>query len=158
MANMRLSMRKIQEILLLCWLNGLSARQAAKSCGVGRTTIREYLDRAERAGLSWPLPEGLDETALEHLLFPSATPVDTEQQNMPPFDYIHTELKRKHVTLQFLWHEYREEQRPTNLLFRLSEAAPETGGDWNLMARLLSELHVQSAKRREERVSHMAPL
>jgi transposase len=108
MANTRLSMRKIQEILRLCWHNGLSARQAAKSCGVGRTTIREYLDRAEKAGLSWPLPEDLDETALERLLFPSVMPPDAQRRNMPPFDYLHTELKRKRVTLQLLWHEYRE--------------------------------------------------
>lgn len=108
MANTRLSMRKIQEILRLCWHNGLSARQAAVSCGVGRTTIREYLDRAQRAGLSWPLPEELDETSLENLLFPSTILLSAEQRNMPPFDYINTELKRKHVTLQLLWHEYKE--------------------------------------------------
>jgi len=108
MANTRLSMRKIQEILRLRWHNGLSARQAAVSCGVGRTTIREYLDRAQRAGLSWPLPEELDETSLENLLSPSTIPLSAEQRNMPPFDYINTELKRKHVTLQLLWHEYKE--------------------------------------------------
>jgi hypothetical protein len=88
-------MRKIQEILRLCWHNGLSARQAAKSCGVGRTTVKEYLDRAQKTGLSWPLPEDLDEASLEYLLFPSAIPPDAERRNMPPFDYLHTELKRK---------------------------------------------------------------
>jgi transposase len=101
-------MRKIKEILRLCWGGGLSARQAAVGCGVGRTTIKEYLDRAEKAGLSWPLPEDLDESSLEHLLFPSTIPLDTERRNMPPFDYINKELKRRRVTLQLLWHEYRE--------------------------------------------------
>jgi len=33
MANTRLSMRKIREILRVCWGSGLSARQAAASCG-----------------------------------------------------------------------------------------------------------------------------
>lgn len=101
-------MRKTKEILRLCWHNGLSARQAARSCGVGRSTIREYLDRAERAGLSWPLPDDLDDAALEHLLFPSTIPLTIERRNMPPFDYINKELKRKRVTLQLLWHEYRQ--------------------------------------------------
>lgn len=108
MANTRLSMRKIKEILRLCWGCGLSARQAAASCDVGRTTVKEYLDRAEKAGLSWPLPEDIDEASLENLLFPSAIPLDTPKRNMPPFDYLHKELKRKHMTLQRLWEEYRE--------------------------------------------------
>jgi transposase len=108
MANTRLSMRKIKEILRLCWGSGLSERQAAKSCGIGRTTVKEYLDRAERAGFAWPLPEELDETSLENLLFPSTIPLDAERRNMPSFGYINKELKRKRVTLQLLWHEYRE--------------------------------------------------
>jgi transposase len=101
-------MRKIKEILRLCWERGLSERQAAASCGVGKTTIREYLDRAKKAGLSWPLSEDLDEASLENLLFPSNIPLDVESRNMPPFDYINAELKRKHMTLQRLWEEYRE--------------------------------------------------
>ena len=68
MANTRLSMRKINEILRLCWGKGLSERQVAASCGIGKTTTREYLDRAKKAGLTWPLPEDLDETSLENLL------------------------------------------------------------------------------------------
>jgi transposase len=101
-------MRKIREILRICWGNGLSARQAATSCGVGRTTIKEYLDRAQQAGLSWPLPEDLDDAALENRLFPSSIPLDAERRNMPSFDYLRKELTRKHVTLQLLWHEYKE--------------------------------------------------
>ena len=101
-------MRKVKEILRLCWGNGLSARQAAQSCGVGRATIKEYCDRAERAGLAWPLPDDLDDARLEHLLFPSSIPLATEQRNMPPFDYLYNELKRKHVTLKLLWDEYRQ--------------------------------------------------
>ena len=106
MANTRLSMRKIREILRLCWGCGLSARQAAASCGVGRTTIKEYLDRAEKAGLSWPLD--LDDASLENLLFPSTIPLDAPKRDMPPFDYLHGELKRPHMTLQRLWEEYKE--------------------------------------------------
>jgi transposase len=101
-------MRKIKEILRLCWENGLSARQAAASCGIGRATIKEYLDRAEKAGLSWPLSEDLDEASLENLLFPSTISFDAVRRNMPPFDYLHKELKRKHMTLQRLWEEHKE--------------------------------------------------
>jgi transposase len=106
MANTRLSMRKIKEILRVCWGHGLSARQAAASCGVGRSTIKEYLDGATRAGLSWPIAQDLDNAALENRLFPSTIPHDVERRNMPSFDYLRKELTRKHVTLQLLWHEY----------------------------------------------------
>ena len=108
MAFRRLSMRKIKEVLRLCWGNGLTARQAAKSLGVARSTLKDYLDRAERANLSWPIPEDLNEATLENLLFPSTVPLSIERRNMPSFDYIFKELKRKHVTMQLLWHEYRE--------------------------------------------------
>jgi transposase len=108
MANTRLSMRKIKEILRLCWGSGLSARQAAISCGVGRATVKEYLDRAQRAGLPWPLTEDLDDVILENRLFPSSIPLTVERRDMPSFDYIRQELTRKHVTLQLLWHEYKE--------------------------------------------------
>ena len=57
----RLSMKKIKEVLRLCWGQGLSKRKAAGSCGVSRPTVDEYLRRAEAAGLSWPLPAGLDD-------------------------------------------------------------------------------------------------
>lgn len=108
MANVRLSMRKIKEILRLCWGNGMSVRQAASSCDIGRSTVKEYLERAERAGLSWPLPDDLDETSLENLLFPSSIALSVEKRNMPSFEYIFNELKRKHMTLRLLWCEYRE--------------------------------------------------
>ena len=57
----RLSMRKIKDVLRLCWGQGLSKRKAARSCGVSRPAVDEYLRRAEAAGLCWPLPAGLDD-------------------------------------------------------------------------------------------------
>ena len=101
-------MRKIKEILRLCWHEGLSARQAARSCSVAKGTVSNVVDRARKAGLSWPIPEDLDEAALENRLFPSSIPLEVERRNMPSFEYIRTELTRKHVTLQRLWEEYRE--------------------------------------------------
>jgi transposase len=108
MANKRLSMRKIREVLRLSWDKSLSARQVAESCGVARGTVGNIMDRATRAGLSWPLPDDLDDAALEHRLFPSTIPLEVERRNMPSYEYLQKELTRKHVTLQLLWHEYKE--------------------------------------------------
>jgi len=108
MAARRLSVRKIKEVLRLHHEKGLSTRQIGKSLEISRSTIREYLDRAQRAGLGWPLPSELDEASLEHRLFPSLHAVAQEKRQMPSPEYLHQELKKKGVTLQLLWHEYKE--------------------------------------------------
>ncbi|MCH7935369.1 MAG: helix-turn-helix domain-containing protein, partial [Gemmatimonadetes bacterium] len=69
----RLSMRKIKEVLRLR-AQGRSDREVARSVKVARTTVRRIRRRAEEAGLSWPLPDDLSESALEALLFPTLPP------------------------------------------------------------------------------------
>jgi transposase len=101
-------MRKIKEVLRLHYERGLSAREIARSLDVGRGTIGNYLDRAQRVGLSWPLPSELDEATLEHRLFPSTECGLQEKRQMPSLEYLHQELKKKGVTLQLLWYEYKE--------------------------------------------------
>jgi len=108
MAARRLSMRKIKEVLRLHHEKRLSDREIAKSVQIGRSTVKDYLLRAQRAGLSWPLPSELDEASLEHLLFPCNHSIPPERRQMPSPGYLHQELKRKGVTLQLLWHEYRQ--------------------------------------------------
>jgi DNA-binding transcriptional ArsR family regulator len=66
----RLPMRKMRDALRLR-SNGPSTREIAASLGVGQTTVSEYLKRAARAGLVWPLPEALTDAALEAMLFPA---------------------------------------------------------------------------------------
>jgi len=107
MPGKRLSMRKIKEILRLRFEVGLSQHQISHSCGMGRTTVREYLQRAKRAGVSWPLPEAMTEEKLEALLFapPPATPGVTRP--LPDWQQVQEELKGRGVTLFVLWEEYK---------------------------------------------------
>ena len=72
MAQARLSVRKIKEVLRLKWGCGLANRAIARSCRVSASTVSEYVQRAKRAGLSWPLPEELTDAALEAKLFGDA--------------------------------------------------------------------------------------
>jgi len=65
MAKERLSMRKIKEVLRLCFEHQQSIRQIAQSCNIARSTVQEYLHRAEQAGVNWPLPPEMDDAALE---------------------------------------------------------------------------------------------
>jgi transposase len=101
-------MRKIKEVLRLKWGQGLSNRQIAKACGIGRPTVGEYLRRAAEAGLAWPLPADLDEAALERQLFPPPSSLPAPARGVPDWSHVHQELKRKGVTLFLLWQEYRE--------------------------------------------------
>ena len=103
----RLSMRKIKDVLRLCWGQGLSKRQTARSCGISRPAVNEYLRRAEAAGLHWPLPVELDDRALERLLFPPPPVQPARARGVPDWAAVHRELKRPGVTLMLLWQEYR---------------------------------------------------
>jgi transposase len=107
MAKRRLSMRKIIEVLRLHSEHRMSIRQIAKSCSVAHSTVREYLDRARQAGLTWPLAPDLDNTALEAVLFPERS-CPADRRGMPQMDRLYKEMKRKGVTLQLLWYEYRQ--------------------------------------------------
>lgn len=105
----RVSMRKIKEILRLRWAAGLGVRQIARSCNLSHSTVSDYLARAQAAGLSWPLPEHLDDAALENLLFRPKGRVRGRTYPEPDFAYIHRELRRKGMTLHQLWLEYKQE-------------------------------------------------
>jgi transposase len=108
MANRRLSMRKIKEVLRLKGEKGFSARQIAKSCDIARSTVKDYLDRADLKGLTWPLTEDLDDAAVEHMLFPPEADGDGDKRLLPSMEGIHQELRKKGVTLQLLWYEYKQ--------------------------------------------------
>jgi hypothetical protein len=57
MANRRLPVRKLKEVLRLKYACGLSNRELAQRCEVGRTTVTDYLNRAKASGLTWAAAE-----------------------------------------------------------------------------------------------------
>ncbi|MBA3239877.1 MAG: IS21 family transposase [Acidobacteria bacterium] len=101
-------MRKIKEVLRLRLEAGLAAREVSKICGIGFGTVIDYGSRAKAAGLSWPLPEGLCDEALETLLFPQRQPKSTDRP-VPDWPQVRSELARKGVTLALVWQEYMRE-------------------------------------------------
>ncbi len=102
----RLSMRKTQEVLRL-HAAGHSQPKIARSCGIGRSTVGEYLQRARRAGLGWPLPEGMAADELERRLFPPRPAAEPADRGIPDWATVHQELRRPGVTLWLLWEEYK---------------------------------------------------
>ncbi|HEV8116129.1 MAG TPA: IS21 family transposase, partial [Acidimicrobiales bacterium] len=107
MPRPHISMRKIRDALRLTLHEGLSLRQTAASLQMPFTTVGDHMRRAKAVGLTWPLPEALDDDALEALLFTADAP-PTVVRSVPEWAKVHVELKRPHVTLMLLWLEHKE--------------------------------------------------
>jgi transposase len=108
MPNTRRLMRQVREILRLKYGQRLPHRAIARTCGVGLGTVSEYCRRAEQVGLTWPLPEELDDAQLEARLFQRVHDLVGVPRPLPDMAWIHQELTRPGVTLQRLWLEFLE--------------------------------------------------
>jgi len=100
-------MRHIRELLRLKFENGLPGRMIAASLGLSKGAVHDYLGRLAAAGLSWPLPEDLTDTALERRLFPGPPSAGSAGRPEPNWAYVDAELRRKGVTRALLWQAYR---------------------------------------------------
>ena len=100
--------RRIREVLRLRAPFGENVTAIASGAGLARSTVRTYLQRADRAGLSGALaPPDWTDDALEAALFPPPVASDAKRP-LPDWDYVDRELRRhKHVTRRLLWLEYR---------------------------------------------------
>ena len=107
MPTERLSMRRIRQVLQLHFGVHASARVIAREVGVGRTTVQDYLTRANAADLGWPLPPELTDEALEQRLFPApSTKLGARRHPEPDWAALVREMKRPGVSLSILWEEY----------------------------------------------------
>ena len=103
-------MRKIKDILRLRYEAGLAYRGIANALNIGYGTVVDYLNRAQQAGIEWPIPQGMNERDLGRLLFPTQAVSGQRRFTEPDFPAVYQELKRKGMTKQLLWQEYRQRQ------------------------------------------------
>ncbi len=103
-------MHLVKEVLRLT-AAGLSQRQIARSLHLSHGAVGKYQAAAQRSGLSWPLPEELDDGTLAARL---GTKTDDNsgakadaRRTPPDFASVHDQLKQKGVTRLLLWEEYR---------------------------------------------------
>ncbi len=61
-------MRKVREILRLRIGIGLSTRKVADSYKVSTSTVSGYEKRFRDEGLTWPLPDDMDDAELERIV------------------------------------------------------------------------------------------
>ncbi len=102
-------MRQVFEALRLVLDQGRSQREAGRVLGLSQSTINEYLRRFHASGLTWPLAPETDEGTVAARLFTKPDP-PTGTRPQPDWPTVHAELKRKGVTLQLLWIEYKQRE------------------------------------------------
>ena len=104
-------MRTILEILRVRLDAGLSERHTARSLGVPRSTVQDYLRRFRASGLAWPLAPEVDAAVLERALFAGDVGPPAARRPLPDWAAMAREKKRQGVTLHLLWQEYRSVER-----------------------------------------------
>ena len=104
MPGRRMNIRVIKEVLRLKSLD-FSIREISRSVNASRSGVHKLVRKVEDVNLGWPLPEDIDDEALERLLYPE--PEEARGGKVvPQWSFIHRELKRRGVTRQLLWEEY----------------------------------------------------
>ena len=109
MANKRIQMRKVRELLVLHFERDISARQAAKIIGIGKTAASQYIAGFRASGLNISIVATMSDSELLNIIN-----IKKESENLlykelsDLFPYFEKELKRTGVTLQLLWKEYTE--------------------------------------------------
>lgn len=106
-------MRRIRDVLHYCLDKKFSNRQIARVTGISHTATAKYVKRFSEAGMSWPLPDDVDDIALEKALFPTALPVKSKSPKeilaAIDFEYLHNEMKKPGATMTMLHLEWLEQ-------------------------------------------------
>ena len=135
MAKARVAMHSIEEVLRLHHECGRSQREIARSCGLSTGAVNKLLRLAGQAGVAWPLPADLGAAQLQERLYgrPAGSRRSRQLEGID-FAAVHKALQaRKHLTLQRVWQEYREQQpegyslQPVLRAVSAVEVSPEPG-------------------------------
>ena len=96
-------MKTVREIIRLFNLN-LSVRKIALSCNISISTVSFYANRFKSSGITYGEFVSLTDEEIKIRLF-LKLPKEPKKV-MQDMNYLHSELKRKGVTLYLLWEEY----------------------------------------------------
>ncbi|WP_165824152.1 IS21 family transposase [Pseudochryseolinea flava] len=108
-------MHQIKTIIEL-QLHGRSIRQIVRLTGLSRNTVRDYLRRMSATGMSSQELLSLDDESLSSLVYVDACEKSTAGRSIDDrhsdlkkhLEYYCSELKKRGVTKQLLWEEYRK--------------------------------------------------
>ena len=143
MPGRRMNTRAIKEVLRLKSLN-FSLREISRSVNIAKSSVHDLVRKAEDANIGWPLPEDIDDEALERLLYPE--PVEVRGGKVvPQWSFMHrgTQAPRGNETTALGGVRRTPSRRPLQLLpvlralrclageqrQALDEAAAQGGGE-----------------------------
>jgi len=101
-------MLKLKEILRLKYAANLSQRQIASCVNLSLGVVSKYLQRADAAGIGWPVPASMTDKELKQTLQPKRKTTVLRAAVAPDFPMMAQELTRKGMTRRLLWEEYAE--------------------------------------------------
>ena len=87
----------------------MSNRKIGRTFKVSPNTVRAIRARLVQAGLQWETLGALDDEAFRQALGTVPASV-SKRKGTPDWLYIDTELRKRDVTLELLWQEFRESQ------------------------------------------------
>lgn len=99
-----LTMRRIIEILRLSE-EGIKKTEIKRASGASFKAIRSYIAKASALNLAYSNILHLSEEEVYKLFFP-AYGRTIKSKPQPEWNYIHSEMQKKNVTLQLLWEEF----------------------------------------------------
>ena len=109
MARKRIGMKKIREVIRLKSTMEMSDRQIARALSISRPIVAKYWDGFLSSGLVYEqIAEMADSDLLRMVERPREAGSTRYHEMAQYFSHFVVELKKKGVTLQLLWEEYRE--------------------------------------------------
>ena len=112
MARKRISMKKMREVIRLKMSNDFSDRQIARALNISRPVVAKYWREFQTSGLKFEQIETMADSKLLQILEKrprvQKQTCDKYKRLAKYFPYLLKELKRKGVTLNLLWDEYKQ--------------------------------------------------
>ncbi len=109
MSRKRTEMGKITEILRLRGECGWSYQRIGARLNISKTAAHRLAERAQEAGIGWPLPDGVDEDGLARVVYGDPQSGCGSQID---FEWVSRQMERKGVTLKLLWTELCDQGYP----------------------------------------------
>lgn len=110
MANRRITVNKVKEIIRLDEQTKLRKRAIARALNISRTVVDSYLTQFKATGLKYSDIKDMSDDQVKEF-FVKKEPFISEKQKIlyDRFEYMLKELRKPGVTLQLLWEEYKRE-------------------------------------------------
>lgn len=105
----RMSVRTIKEICRLHFKFDMSIRSIARSCNISTSTAHTYITKLKDSEITYNNILKLSDDELREFFTPAKDTSTVSNKTPLDYKYLNDELKKKGVTFQLLYEEYREE-------------------------------------------------